>query len=121
MTPEFYHRANCRLCRGVHLTRVLELPPTPPANAFVPYRKVAEPQVCYPLDVYFCETCGHLQLLDVVEELLKGLNADNHALAVQIAKIPEEIRGYGHVKERHLEKARQKWEQLMFQWRQPKA
>ena len=56
-----------------------------------------------------------------IEEVLKSLSADNHALAVQIAKIPEEIRGYGHVKERHLEKARQKWEQLMFQWRQPKA
>jgi indolepyruvate ferredoxin oxidoreductase len=52
-----------------------------------------------------------------VEELLRGLNAGNHALAVEIARIPEEIRGYGHVKERHLAAAREKWERLMAQWR----
>ena len=31
--------------------------------------------------------------------------------------LPEEIRGYGHVKHRHLEAARGKWAQLMAQWR----
>ena len=41
----------------------------------------------------------------MVDELLAGLNAGNLALAVEIARIPEEIRGYGHVKERHLEPA----------------
>ena len=38
----------------------------------------------------------------VIEELLAGLTLDNHQLAVEIARIPEQIRGYGHVKERHL-------------------
>jgi indolepyruvate ferredoxin oxidoreductase len=38
-------------------------------------------------------------------------------LAAEIARIPEEIRGYGHVKERHLGAARAKWETLMLQWR----
>jgi indolepyruvate ferredoxin oxidoreductase len=52
-----------------------------------------------------------------IEELLAGLNADNLALAVEIARIPEEIRGYGHVKERHLKVARPKWDGLMAQWR----
>ncbi|PTT33843.1 indolepyruvate ferredoxin oxidoreductase family protein [Acidovorax sp. HMWF018] len=52
-----------------------------------------------------------------VDELLAHLNADNLALAVQIARIPEEIRGYGHVKERHLKAARPKWDGLMAQWR----
>ena len=52
-----------------------------------------------------------------IEELLKNLNADNLALAVEIARIPEEIRGYGHVKERHLKAARPKWNSLMAQWR----
>jgi indolepyruvate ferredoxin oxidoreductase len=37
-----------------------------------------------------------------IDELLVGLNRDNHALAVEIAQIPEHIRGYGHVKDRHL-------------------
>jgi indolepyruvate ferredoxin oxidoreductase len=31
--------------------------------------------------------------------------------------VPEEIRGYGHVKERHLAAARAKWDTLMAQWR----
>ena len=53
-----------------------------------------------------------------IEELLAGLNASNLALAVQIARIPEDIRGFGHVKERHLKAARAQWERLMQQWRQ---
>ncbi len=52
-----------------------------------------------------------------IDELLKSLNAANRALAVEIARIPEEIRGYGHVKERHLKAARPKWEALMARWR----
>jgi indolepyruvate ferredoxin oxidoreductase len=52
-----------------------------------------------------------------IDELLKTLNAGNLALAAEIARIPEEIRGYGHVKERHLQAARSKWERLMQQWR----
>jgi indolepyruvate ferredoxin oxidoreductase len=53
-----------------------------------------------------------------IEELLKGLNAANVAQAAEIARLPEEIRGYGHVKERHLAAARAKWDGLMVRWRQ---
>ncbi|MGD9834189.1 MAG: indolepyruvate ferredoxin oxidoreductase family protein [Piscinibacter sp.] len=52
-----------------------------------------------------------------IEELLRTLSAANLAQAVEIARIPEEIRGYGHVKVRHLAAARAKWETLMTQWR----
>ena len=52
-----------------------------------------------------------------VDELLGGLSAGNLALAVEIARIPEEIRGYGHVKDRHLATARPKWAALMAEWR----
>ena len=52
-----------------------------------------------------------------IDELLRTLNAGNLPLAVEIARIPEEIRGYGHVKERHLQAARAKWDGLMAQWR----
>jgi indolepyruvate ferredoxin oxidoreductase len=54
---------------------------------------------------------------ECVEELLKGLKADNQALAAEIARIPEDIRGYGHVKERHVKAARTKWAALMARWR----
>jgi len=53
-----------------------------------------------------------------IEALLnKGLNAERMALACDIARIPEDIRGYGHVKHRHLLAARIKWERLMGQWK----
>ena len=52
-----------------------------------------------------------------ITELLQTLNADNRALAAEIARIPEDIRGYGHVKERHLKVARPKWDALMQRWR----
>lgn len=54
---------------------------------------------------------------DCIEELLAGLTPERLPLAVEIARIPEDIRGYGHVKERHLAKAREKWAQLMARWR----
>ena len=38
-----------------------------------------------------------------VDDLLASLAPGNHALAVEIASLPEHIRGFGHVKERHLE------------------
>ncbi|MDA8523503.1 indolepyruvate ferredoxin oxidoreductase family protein [Acidovorax sp. NCPPB 4044] len=52
-----------------------------------------------------------------IEELLTGLTAENLPLAADIARIPEQIRGYGHVKERHLGTARTQWTQLMARWR----
>jgi len=57
----------------------------------------------------------------LVDELLGGLSPANHSLAVKLASIPDEIRGYGHVKDAHLEKARRKWDNLLVQWRNPTA
>jgi indolepyruvate ferredoxin oxidoreductase len=57
------------------------------------------------------------QYRDCIDELSKTLSAANLAQAVEIACIPEEIRGYGHVKARHLVAARAKWDGLMAQWR----
>ena len=41
-----------------------------------------------------------------VEELLARLDRDNHAAAVAIAGIPDEIRGFGHVKAANLKQAK---------------
>jgi len=51
-----------------------------------------------------------------VERLLAGLTPQNHALAVQIASIPEEIRGFGHIKARNLAPARKKRDELLAQY-----
>ena len=56
-----------------------------------------------------------------IEELLPALSAGNLAQAAEIARMPEEIRGYGHVKERHLTAARAKWDKLMAAWREAHA
>jgi indolepyruvate ferredoxin oxidoreductase len=52
-----------------------------------------------------------------LEEVLAGLRPENHALTVEIARIPELIKGYGHVKARHLATARPQWEALMLSFR----
>jgi indolepyruvate ferredoxin oxidoreductase len=49
----------------------------------------------------------------IVTELVTTLHADNHARAVEIAQVPEGIKGFGHVKERNLAVARQRWATLL--------
>ena len=53
--------------------------------------------------------------------LLETLDADNHAVAVEIARVPEMIKGYGHVKERNVRAARLQWDELLEAFRQPRA
>ena len=53
----------------------------------------------------------------MLEEVLPKLNADNHALAVGLAAIPEKIRGYGPVKARHLAAAKADEAALFEQFR----
>jgi indolepyruvate ferredoxin oxidoreductase len=57
-----------------------------------------------------------LQYRTSVDNMLGQLNASNHALAVEMARIPEQIKGFGHVKARHLAAARLKWDALKVQW-----
>jgi len=56
-----------------------------------------------------------------IDEVLTGLTADKLGLALEIARLPEKIKGYGHVKERNLVAARGLWQALMQQWRAPVA
>jgi len=51
-----------------------------------------------------------------LERIVSGLGADNHALAVKLASLPERIRGYGHVRERHAQAAAQARDALLAQW-----
>ena len=67
MSALHYRRDSCRLCGAKSLTSVLSLTPTPPANAFVGAEAVGQPQQEFPLEVFFCDACAHVQLLDVVD------------------------------------------------------
>ena len=53
----------------------------------------------------------------LIDELLPRLAAHNHAIAVELASIPEHIRGYGHVKERHLKTAKAREAELVAAYR----
>ena len=55
-----------------------------------------------------------------VDELLSKLDRDSLKLAVDIASIPEQIRGYGHIKEANFAKAAKQREQLLAAWRNSK-
>ena len=67
MKPTFYRRVDCRLCGGRDLRLVFSLNPTPPANAFLDKPDYDSREERYPLDLFFCLSCNHVQLLDVVD------------------------------------------------------
>jgi indolepyruvate ferredoxin oxidoreductase len=50
--------------------------------------------------------------------LVDQLTADNLAVAVRIASLPEKVRGYGHVRHAHAETAAKERDALLEQWRQ---
>ena len=52
-----------------------------------------------------------------LEELLDGLCAENHEIAVEIAGLPASVRGFEMVKEEQLEKARAKQAELFERFR----
>jgi len=52
-----------------------------------------------------------------VETLLAGLTRENHALAVEIASLPETIRGFGHIKSKSVQAARTKQAELLQRYR----
>jgi indolepyruvate ferredoxin oxidoreductase len=58
---------------------------------------------------------------DSIEAALRVLDATTHAQAVELARIPEQIKGYGHVKERNLAAAQVRWNQLQQELEKPPA
>ncbi|MEI6548184.1 MAG: DUF6537 domain-containing protein, partial [Burkholderiales bacterium] len=56
-----------------------------------------------------------------IERLLPELSAVNHALAVQIAALPDKVRGYGHVRQTSASAVATERDGLLAQWRQPQA
>jgi indolepyruvate ferredoxin oxidoreductase len=61
------------------------------------------------------------EYLATVDELIARLDHDSHALCARIAEIPDDIRGFGHVKERNLKKAKAREAELLALLRQPRA
>ena len=57
----------------------------------------------------------------LLAEIVAKLNPENHAVAVGLANIPEKIRGFGHVKARHLVAAKADEAALLEQFRSGQA
>ena len=67
MIKKYFRRTSCRLCKSNSLESVLRFCPTPPANEFVNNKDLDIEQQKYPLEVFFCCNCKHVQLIDIVD------------------------------------------------------
>ena len=67
MSAQLHKRKTCRVCGNSNLRLVLSLGSQPLANAFLSSREEFAGEARYPLDVYLCETCSLVQLLDVID------------------------------------------------------
>ena len=63
----YYFRSKCRMCDCSSLSKIMSLSPTPPGNDFLSYNEIGRKEDVYPLDLYFCEICTHVQLGHVVD------------------------------------------------------
>ena len=61
------------------------------------------------------------EYVKLLDEVLTKLTPLNHAAAVALAKVPDEIRGFGHVKEKNLAIARKLYEERLQAFRNPQV
>ena len=56
----------------------------------------------------------------VLNQIIDGLSENNKEAALEMARVPEFIRGYGHVRTQNIESAVRRWKSLDDQFRNPK-
>lgn len=66
MEQSYIRRNSCRLCNGTKLELILPMASSPIGDAYVSKEKLDITQDRYPLDLYLCFDCGHVQNIDVV-------------------------------------------------------
>ncbi len=54
-----------------------------------------------------------------IDGVLSTLDQNNHAMAVQIAAVPETMRGFGHIKEKNVKAAKEREASLLAAYRAP--
>lgn len=67
MKARLLHRYNCRLCASRNVELVVKLAPIPLAEKYTTADQPAGENDSYPVDLYMCLECGHVQLLDVID------------------------------------------------------
>ncbi len=64
----FYQRRNsCRLCESTRVECVFRFEPSALAEWYFPAERADEAAAVYPMDLFLCRSCGHVQLLDVID------------------------------------------------------
>jgi indolepyruvate ferredoxin oxidoreductase len=81
-------------------------------TAFDPFGRTAERRM---------ERCLLAEYETLLDELAERLDAGNHATAVELACIPAQIRGFGHVREASVQRAKATQAALLDRWRSPPA
>ena len=61
----YKHRDNCRLCLSHNVELTVPFKPVPIAEKYVS-SVPKEPTPLFPVDLYMCMDCGHVQILDVI-------------------------------------------------------
>ena len=59
-------RSDCRLCGSNKVVCFLQLSDMPRAGAYLKKEDLEKPEISYPLDIYFCENCFSVQLIDII-------------------------------------------------------
>ncbi len=67
MTDALHRRDRCRLCDSRNVERVIDLAPIPLSENYAADSASARTRPRYPVDVYMCADCGHVQHLDVID------------------------------------------------------
>ena len=61
------HRKTCRLCDSGNVEMVVKLEPIPLSENYCADSESGKAAARFPVDVYMCADCGHVQQLDVVD------------------------------------------------------
>lgn len=67
MTAQVFHRTTCRLCESPNVELVVKLEPIPLSENYCDDSETGKSAARYPVDLYMCADCGHVQQLDVVD------------------------------------------------------
>jgi 2-polyprenyl-3-methyl-5-hydroxy-6-metoxy-1,4-benzoquinol methylase len=67
VTVKVFHRETCRLCDAKSVELVVKLEPIPLSENYSSDSETGKKAARYPVDLYMCAACGHVQQLDVVD------------------------------------------------------
>lgn len=98
MSGPVHHRDSCRLCESGNMHRVVELEPIPLSEGYTLDHESALKAARYPIDVYMCADCGHVQQSDVIDpkvlwDSYTYFSGDAKGMPEHFRQVADRIRG----------------------------